>query len=131
MVIFVVLMATLLSVAQAGCERADSQAEMNACAVLQANAAQHEMDLEWIRSSSVMKRLDRTPEVGHDSRGTYFSALLNAQRAWLKFRDAQCRIEGFGSRGGSIEPMVESQCYNRLTRKRTQWLREYRRSFGE
>ena len=54
---------------------------------------------------------------------TYRAALLASQRAWLAFRDAQCRVEGFAYRGGSAQDMAEAQCATALTRTRTAELR--------
>jgi methylmalonyl-CoA mutase len=36
----------------------------------------------------------------------------------LQFRDAHCEYEGLTERGGSLEPLVVSQCMTRLTRER-------------
>jgi len=50
--------------------------------------------------------------------------LLEAQRAWLVYRDAQCRLEGYSLLGGSAQPMIVSGCLAMLTRQRTQELRD-------
>ena len=55
---------------------------------------------------------------------TLCRALLACQRAWLTYRDAQCLIEGYAARGGSMEPMLLSGCIARLTMARTQALRD-------
>ncbi len=52
------------------------------------------------------------------------AALTKAQRAWLAFRDAECRLEAIGEEGGSAEPMVFSQCLSRLTTLRTEQLQK-------
>jgi uncharacterized protein YecT (DUF1311 family) len=49
--------------------------------------------------------------------------LLDAQRAWLKYRDAHCQAAAFDSKGGSIWPMLVSGCKADLTRQRTEELR--------
>jgi uncharacterized protein YecT (DUF1311 family) len=46
-------------------------------------------------------------------------AVLDAQRAWIKFRDTHCAAEGFKYRGGSIEPLIYQSCRAKLTEKRT------------
>ncbi|WP_259236807.1 lysozyme inhibitor LprI family protein [Aeromonas sp. BIGb0445] len=45
--------------------------------------------------------------------------LKSAQRAWLTFRDAQCRYEAGVYDGGSIAPLVHSSCLTNLTEQRT------------
>ncbi|MDP2143902.1 MAG: lysozyme inhibitor LprI family protein [Gallionella sp.] len=53
--------------------------------------------------------------------------LLAAQRAWLKFRDANCLYEAQGSseEGGSKFPMEYDQCVERLTMQRAAKIEEF------
>ncbi|HEA3091745.1 TPA: DUF1311 domain-containing protein [Aeromonas salmonicida] len=41
--------------------------------------------------------------------------LKTAQRAWITFRDAQCRYEAAVYDSGSIAPLVHSSCLTNLT----------------
>ena len=50
--------------------------------------------------------------------------MLEAQRGWLRYRDAHCRVDGYTARGGSLEPLLVATCKARLTRMRTEELRE-------
>ena len=46
-------------------------------------------------------------------------AMLRAsQRAWLAYRDAQCKLTASGVDGGSAQPMVTADCLGDLTRAR-------------
>lgn len=47
------------------------------------------------------------------------AGLRAAQRAWLDYRDKECAFETAGSGGGSIHPMVETECRTALTRQQT------------
>jgi uncharacterized protein YecT (DUF1311 family) len=49
--------------------------------------------------------------------------LRAAQQAWLRFRDSECAFETAGSEGGSVHPMVETECRTELTRQRNQQLK--------
>ncbi len=49
-------------------------------------------------------------------------ALRVAQRAWIRFRDAECAFAGAEYAGGSMEPMVRALCLARLTEERTEQL---------
>ena len=49
--------------------------------------------------------------------------LRAAQQAWLRFRDLECAFETAGSEGGSVHPMVETECRTELTRQRNQQLK--------
>ena len=50
--------------------------------------------------------------------------LRTTQRAWLGFRDSECKLESYGSSGGSIQPTVESMCLTTVTRERTRVLQK-------
>ena len=56
-------------------------------------------------------------------RPTYFAQLLEAQRAWLRFRDGHCASVGYQARGGSLEPLLIATCKAELTRERTRQLK--------
>lgn len=49
--------------------------------------------------------------------------LVDAQRAWIKYRDAQCVFETLGTVGGSIHPLEVAQCEAELTKEQTRRLR--------
>ncbi len=44
--------------------------------------------------------------------------LVAAQRAWVSFRDAECKFSTLAVSGGSVYPIIYSGCADRLTRKR-------------
>lgn len=100
---------------------AQTQAQMGANAGNQLRTADAAMTVQWKRAYVYMKRLD----AADTSRGGgfgYAAAILESQRAWLKFRDTQCVIESSEFAGGSMQPMVRAQCLTRLTRERTRQL---------
>ncbi|MEN2787341.1 lysozyme inhibitor LprI family protein [Sphingomonas qilianensis] len=99
-----------------------TQADMNrttTASYVQADAA---MTAQWKRTYAYMKRRDAQDT----SRGGGFgfaTALLESQRAWLKFRDTQCVIAGGQFAGGSAQGMAMATCKARLTRERTMQLK--------
>ena len=100
---------------------AQTQTEMNAQVGNRLRAADTALNAQWKRTYAFMKRRDAQ----NTSRGGgfgYAAALLESQRAWLKFRDTECVIEGGEFAGGSLQPMVRGQCLTRLTRDRTRQL---------
>jgi uncharacterized protein YecT (DUF1311 family) len=100
---------------------AQTQAQMNAQAGAQLKTADAAMTAQWKRTYAIMKRLDAADR----SRGGGFgfaAATLESQRAWLKFRDTQCVIEGGEFAGGSMQAMTRVGCLTRLTRERTRQL---------
>ena len=107
---------------QPDCDNPFTQHEINICAQLDFLAADKELNAQWQITADTMKQWDA--EHGFDDgRPGYFDTLLDAQRAWIAFRDAHCASEGYLFRGGSGEPMMISGCKAGLTRERTQQLR--------
>ena len=51
--------------------------------------------------------------------------LVNAQRAWIAYRDAECNFSSANAEGGSVYPMVVSTCLDDLTKARTDTLKGY------
>ncbi|MFV0622978.1 lysozyme inhibitor LprI family protein [Sphingomonas sp. ac-8] len=113
------MLVTLLAAAAAvSCANPQTQAEMTRCAGQAYQAADAAMTRQWKTTYAYMKGRDAR----NSSRGGgfgYAPALLESQRAWLKFRDTQCVIEGGEFAGGSAQPMAQAQCKVRLTRQRT------------
>lgn len=48
--------------------------------------------------------------------------LKQAQLAWIKVRDADCKFIRSGTEGGSVSPMIYSQCLSDRTKERTAFL---------
>ena len=118
----VAILAALLAATPA---LAQTQAAMNAQASAAWKRADAAMTAAWRTTYAAMKRRD----AGDTSRGGgvgYAAALLESQRAWLKFRDTQCVIEAAEFAGGSMQPMAGSQCLTSLTRERTRQLEALR-----
>lgn len=101
------------------------QQEMNICAHRDYLIADAELNAQWRLTRQAMQERDSEDEKPHwDERPGYFDTLLEAQRAWIAYRDAHCRSEGYAARGGSLEPLLVSTCKTHLTELRTAQLRE-------
>lgn len=102
------------------CAEPATQSDMNFCANRAWQMADEDLNLAYGFAQTMMKQVDAAlPE---DQRGAE-QALLEAQRAWLAFRDAGCKAEGYRVAGGSMQPMVVATCLERVTRARTEELR--------
>ena len=89
---------------------------------LHADAA---LNAQWRLTRQAMRERDsEADKPDWDDRPGYFDTLLEAQRAWITYRDAHCRSEGYSARGGSLEPLLVSTCKTHLTKLRTAQLRE-------
>lgn len=126
--------AVLLTAAAAGeadyprCDQAKAdqgiQSAMTICAHRDFLEADSAMNAQWAETAKEMKNRDLLAETFDDGRPGYFEALLDAQRKWIAFRDAQCVSEGYYARGGSMEPMLVGLCKAQLTRERAEQLRD-------
>ncbi len=97
---------------ETACYEADqSQQGMNHCAGDAYERADKSLNAQWEKAVAAYKG-DKGAE----------KLLLDAQRAWLKYRDAHCQASAYDSLGGSIWPLLNSGCLADLTRKRTQEL---------
>jgi uncharacterized protein YecT (DUF1311 family) len=87
------------------CENAKTQLEINECMAAAYKAADAELN-------SLYVSLQGKP-------GAVTSEKLRAaQRAWIKYRDANCDAEAELYEGGSIRPAMYSGCLERVTRAR-------------
>lgn len=108
------------------CTRDDlAQQELNICVRMDFEQADKALNAQWKLTAAEMKRRDAEyGDLYADGEPGYYDTLLAAQRAWITFRDANCRLSGYEMRGGSAEPMVVSGCMADMTVKRTKELRD-------
>lgn len=89
---------------------AQSQTALNATAAQNLQRADRALNAQYTVTAGQLSTPSRT-------------LLRDAQRAWITFRDQQCRYESSAVRGGSAFAMVQSDCLARLTVERTGDLR--------
>ncbi len=94
------------------CKNPQTQGEMNACAGIEYQNADKKLN-------QVYKQL--LPRLQSSRR----QKLISAQQAWIKFRDASCTYERTEFAGGTMEPMVYSNCLAAVTQQRTAQLEQY------
>ena len=118
---------TLPECDQAGADKGYQQA-MNQCAYRDFLIADAELNAQWSITRARMKQDDAdfaaSPSAEFDTREGSFDRLLEAQRGWLRYRDAHCQVSGYEARGGSLEPLLVAMCKTELTRQRTQQLKD-------
>ncbi|EJM88493.1 MULTISPECIES: lysozyme inhibitor LprI family protein [unclassified Pseudomonas] len=96
------------------CDNATDQATMNQCAAQQNKAADKELNALY---QQINARLKDSPESKKQ--------LIGAQRAWIGFRDAECRFSASGVEGGSVYPLIYSNCITDLTKARVEAFKTY------
>lgn len=106
------------------CDEAMSQLEMNACAAIDFQRADAELNAAWRDALQQARRSDADIDRRYDRRPTSEAKLREAQRAWIVFRDAHCTVVGYEeARGGSMEPLSFNSCRVTVTRERIEQLR--------
>lgn len=88
------------------CSAAPTQLAANQCAAAGAAAADAELNRVWVKAYGAAKGRPFAP------------TLRDAQRAWIAYRDLACAAESGQYAGGSIVPLIQAQCLERLTRAR-------------
>ncbi|VVN11796.1 lysozyme inhibitor LprI family protein [Pseudomonas fluorescens] len=105
---------TPLAHAAVDCANASAQATMNQCAGQEFKAADKELNTLY---QQITGRLKDNPDGK--------KLLVSAQRAWLGFRDAECKFSSSGVTGGSVYPWVYSSCLTGVTKVRVEALKQY------
>ncbi|ASE85061.1 TPA: lysozyme inhibitor LprI family protein [Citrobacter koseri] len=91
------------------CANASTQMEMNTCAAAQFQTADKKLNETY---QNTLKRAEPPQR----------DLLKKAQIAWIALRDADCALVSSGTEGGSIQPMIASQCMTDKTDEREAFL---------
>ncbi len=105
---------TSIAHAAVDCANASDQATMNQCAGQEYKAADKELNAVYQQITARLK---------DNAEGK--KLLVNAQRAWIGFRDAECNFSASGVAGGSVYPLIYSNCLKSVTKVRTEALKQY------
>ena len=95
------------------CQSPETQTDMNICAGLDAQKADQQLNQVY---KQLKARITDPQSI---------KELINAETAWIKFRDNDCKFAAGLNRGGSIAPMMYSLCVEKLTKQRTEQLKGY------
>lgn len=112
--VLTLLLLAPLAHAAVDCANASDQATMNQCAGQDFTAADKELNTLY---QQIIGRLKDSP----DSK----KLLVSAQRAWVTFRDAECKFSASGVEGGSVYPLVNRTCLTGATKARVEGLKSY------
>jgi uncharacterized protein YecT (DUF1311 family) len=98
------------------CANAVAQSDLNTCAFRDWEEADARLNAVYQRATALLQDWDAN--LPNDERGGA-TALKEAQRAWITFRDKACEAEGYAFKGGSAEPLLVYGCMRLLTEERT------------
>jgi uncharacterized protein YecT (DUF1311 family) len=119
-----VLAAQQASAPQNPCdERPTSQRQMNDCAAFEYRQADAHLNRVYRKAMQYMTDdLAQVQKTGDQTQMKYeqsgIASLKEAERAWLSYRDIQCKAAGQRYEGGSMRPMIYAQCLTTLTEHR-------------
>ncbi|PPD40931.1 MAG: hypothetical protein CTY15_14245 [Methylocystis sp.] len=97
------------SAAERNCADLNTQLEINVCQAERFDKADAALNAAYAKLAAKVSPQGKTQ-------------LVEAQRAWIKYRDAQCAFETLGTIGGSINPMEVAICRAELTKEQTKRL---------
>ena len=100
------------------CDNAMTQTAMNMCSKQAYDRANAELNRVWEQVRAYARRADASYD-HDDGEPDHWDTLLKAQRAWLIYREEHCRLSSYDARGGSLQPLLASDCMTSLTEART------------
>lgn len=108
------LLAAAPAIAADRCADAADQSTMNACYQKALKTADAALNASY---REIEARLADDPATKQ--------RLVGAQKAWIAFRDAECRFSTAAVEGGSIQPTLTAICLQEMTAARTTELKGY------
>ncbi|GAB3320537.1 hypothetical protein GCM10027299_13890 [Larkinella ripae] len=93
------------------CDNAQTQAELNLCAEMRFQKADHELNAVYKQLLGFLSKEDK-------------AMVVDAQRQWIAYRDAHCKFYEKMYAGGSMLTMVLANCKETTTQSRISELKE-------
>jgi uncharacterized protein YecT (DUF1311 family) len=100
-----------VAAAPTDCANAQTQAEINQCAQVSYQAADAELNRVYQNLKASLSSQEQ-------------EELIDAELAWIDYRDETCDAESSQYEGGSIQPTVYYGCLERVTAERTAELQQ-------
>jgi len=102
-------------------EKPTSQRQMNDCAAFEYEQADEHLNMVYGKAMKYMTDDQaRAEKKGNQQQIEYektaVASLKQSERAWLTYRDLQCKAAGKLYEGGSMRGMIESGCLTTLTK---------------
>ncbi len=128
------LILAMLLQAQAAkdCYSADADQDIAQCWTDTYDKADKEMNRVWLDTLKAARDADKVfSPTQRRAAASAADDLLSSQRAWLKYRDAQCAVEADYAQGGSLENVIRGECGAKMTQERIKALRDLAEGFRE
>ena len=103
------------------CANASTTPEMTQCAALDADAAEAKLNATYKQLIQNLSQPDTESEKYSETR----QKLQITQRAWIKFRDADCEAVYQANSGGTLRGLAALGCKRNRAEQRTRELQDY------
>ena len=118
-----IIAAALAATPTLDCRSPQTQMEITVCSAEEFERADAKLNRVWRTVTSKLQRWDKSPERKRDKLTALYPGMLASQRAWLRYREEQCSLEGlYSAEGGSAQRSFVSLCRTRLTKQRNEEL---------
>ena len=118
---FTFLLATQVGAKELDCENALTTRDMEKCIAIDFDKTEVTLNQTY---QHLVKQLTQ-PDTEQENYTEYRNKLLNAQRAWIKFRDADCETQYALNSSGSIRNIVYLSCKQQRAKQRISELNRY------
>jgi uncharacterized protein YecT (DUF1311 family) len=129
--ILTLALALAAQAADIDCDNPGGQLENTECVAREFQREDAELNRrrpEWLQRARAADR----DFAGRREGPGYEQVLRDAQRAWIAFRDANCRYDAYSqARGGTLEPLIYENCRLRMTRERIRVLTDGDRTLSQ
>jgi uncharacterized protein YecT (DUF1311 family) len=116
-----ILLLALATLSECDAAARSSGLDYRQCLGTMSQRADAEMAAQWRLALAAARREDR--ENRGENKPSMTGGLLESQRAWLRYRQAECTMIGEQAAGGTGVGEMYSECSIELTRERTELLR--------
>jgi uncharacterized protein YecT (DUF1311 family) len=107
------------------CPNATSTVQMNECMAQAAKTADAKLNRTYQHVLATLKGADDDAQQSYPA--STKASLVEAQRAWVRYRDADCMAVFHQSQGGSIRTVAQLSCVKERTEQRTRELEVFLR----
>lgn len=115
------ILLTMHAAHAADCKNATTTVDIDECAAQEQKQVEAKLNTVYQR---VIKKLDK-PDADGESYSEMKTSLIAAQRAWIKFRDADCKAVYTRYASGTIRTAMFIGCMQSHTEQRIRELEEY------
>jgi uncharacterized protein YecT (DUF1311 family) len=109
------------------CEKAITTPDINECGRIELDKVEKELNLVYQRVLKMMDKISKEPSAENNS--DLKKSFIDAQRLWVKFREADCQTTYTFWSGGTIRGAMYIGCMQARAKQRIKELQEYEKTY--